>query len=244
MLKKIKNIDINYIDYGEGEKTLVLLHGWGQNIEMMKPVGDRLSRQYRIIIVDLPGFGLSEEPKEVLTIYDYVECIKELLDALKIKNPILIGHSFGGKISLAYASKYQVEKLITFGSPFKKEIKKLSLKTKLLKKLKKVPGLNKLESFAKKHLGSTDYREASELMRKIMVEHVNLDITEEVKKIKCPTLLIWGTNDEAVSINDAYELEKLITDAGVVEYPGCSHYAYLERLDQTVNVLNCFLGGK
>lgn len=244
MLKRIKNININYIDYGKGNDTLVLLHGWGQNIEMMQPVGDNLSKTFRVIIVDLPGFGLSEEPESVWSLYDYVECIHEILKDLKIENPILIGHSFGGKISLLYSSKYKVKKLVAFGSPFKKEIKELSFKTKILKGLKKIPVINKLEGFAKKHIGSTDYKQASDLMRKIMVEHVNLDITEEVKKIKCPTLLIWGTNDEAVSINDAYELEKLISDCGVVEYDGCTHYAYLERLNQTVNILNSFLGGK
>ena len=220
MLKKVKSINVNYVDYGKGKDTLVLLHGWGQNIEMMQPIGDNLSKNFRVIIVDLPGFGLSEEPKTVWTLYDYVECIHEILKDLKVENPILIGHSFGGKISLLYSSKYNVTKLITFAGPFKKEIKKLSFKTKILKGLKKVPVINKLEGFAKKHIGSTDYKQASDLMRKIMVEHVNLDITEEVKKIKCPTLLIWGTNDEAVSINDAYELEKLISDCGVVEYEG------------------------
>lgn len=244
MIKNIKEVNVNYIDYGEGKETIVLLHGWGQNIEMMKPIGDRLSKKYRIVIIDLPGFGLSDEPKDIWTIYDYAECVYELINGLKIKNPILMGHSFGGKISLVYASKYKVSKLVTFGSPFRKEITKLSLKTKVLKGLKKVPILNKLEGFAKKHMGSTDYRQASELMRKIMVQHVNLDVTGDVKKIKCPTLLIWGTNDEAVPINEAYELEKLILDAGVVEYDGCTHYAYLERLDQTIRVLNIFLDEK
>ena len=191
MIKHIKNVDINYIDYGEGDKTIVLLHGWGQNIEMMKPVGDRLPG-HRIIILDLPGYGLSTEPDSVWTIYDYVECVKELLQELKVKKPILIGHSFGGKISLAFASKYDVEKLILFGSPFRPAIKKLSLKTRLLKKAKKIPVLNKLEGFAKKHIGSTDYKNASEMMRKILVSTVNLDITEDVKKIKCPTIIIWG----------------------------------------------------
>ena len=61
MLKKIKDIDINYVDYGSGKDTIVLLHGWGQNIEMMKPIGDRLKNNFKIIIIDLPGFGLSEE---------------------------------------------------------------------------------------------------------------------------------------------------------------------------------------
>ena len=243
MIKTIKDVKVNYIDYGEGKNTIVLLHGWGQNIEMMKPVGDRFKKSNRIIVVDLPGFGMSDEPSTIWSLNDYVECIKELLDSLEINTPILIGHSFGGKISLLYASKYKVEKLVLFGSPFKQEIKKLSLKTKILKFLKKVPLINKLEGFAKKYIGSIDYRNASETMRKILVEHVNLDIEEDVKKIKCSTLMIWGTMDQEVPVERAYELEKLIEDAGVVTYEGCSHYAYLERLEQTISVLKSFIGG-
>lgn len=243
MYKHIKGIDINYIDYGGSENTIVLLHGWGQNIEMMKPVGDKLKKNNRIIIVDLPGFGNTLEPSTIWTMYDYADCIKELLDSLDVKNPIMIGHSFGGKISLIYASKYNVKKLILFGSPFKKEIKELSTKTKILKSLKKVPGLNKLEGFAKRHIGSRDYKEASDFMRKILVEHVNLDITEDVKKIKCPTLIIWGTMDNEVPIERAFELEKLIDDSAVIPYEGCTHYAYLERLNQTVNIIKSFIGG-
>lgn len=238
----IKDTNINYVDYGEEKgKAIVLLHGWGQNIEMMRPVGDKLQKNNRIIIIDLPGFGESEEPKELWTMYDYAEMVNILLKKLKVKKPIMIGHSFGGKISLIYASLYEVDKLILFGSPFKKEIKKLSLKTKVLKSLKKVPGLNKLEGFAKKHIGSRDYREASDFMRKILVEHVNLDIEEDVKKIKCPTLMIWGTNDKEVPLERAYELEKLISDSAVIPYEGCTHYAYLENLGQTVNIIKNFI---
>lgn len=109
--------------------------------------------------------------------------------------------------------------------------------------MKKVPLVNKLEKFAKKHIGSTDYRNASEMMRKILVETVNLDITDCLDKILVPTLLVWGTNDEAVSIELARKLEKLIKDCGLVEYEGCTHYAYLERLGQTINIINSFIGG-
>lgn len=244
MIKTINHVDINYIDYGEGKNTIVLLHGWGQNIAMMKPIGDGLYKNNRIIIVDLPGFGETKEPDTIWTMYDYAKCINKLLIELKVDNPIMMGHSFGGKISLIYASLYKTKKLVLFGSPFKKEVQKLSTKTKILKSLKKVPGLNKLEGFAKKHIGSRDYKQASDFMRKILVEHVNLDITEDVKKIKCPTLIVWGTLDQEVPIERAYELEKLINDSGVVEYEGCSHYAYLERLDQTISVLKIFIGGE
>jgi pimeloyl-ACP methyl ester carboxylesterase len=242
MKMNIKNVKLNYVDYGTDEKgTILLLHGWGQNIEMMKPLGDAYSNEYRILIIDLPGFGDSTEPDYAWDVPDYVEMVKIFLDELKIENVTIMGHSYGGKIGLLYASKYNLEKLVLFGSPFKKEVQKLSLKTRVLKKLKKVPGLNKLEGFAKRHIGSTDYRNASPLMREILVNTVNLDITEEVKKIKCSTLIVWGTLDEAVPVERAYELEKLIKDAGVVVYEGCSHYAYLERLQQTINVVRIFL---
>ena len=244
MEKIIKDVKVNYTFYGEGTDTIVLLHGWGQNIEMMKPIGDNLRTEFKILILDLPGFGKSEEPKTDWLLNDYVEVIHELIEEEKIENPILVGHSFGGKLSILYASKYNVKKLVLLASPFKKEIKKDSLKTKMLKTAKKVPILNKLEGFAKKRIGSTDYRNASEIMRKILVNHVNQDISDDAKKITCPTLMIWGTEDQAVPIERAYELEKLIKDSGVVVYEGCTHYAYIERLGQTLSVLRSFLGGE
>ena len=241
MKKTIKNIDINYELYGEGEDTLIFLHGWGQNIQMMKMLGDRMMYNHKILIVDLPGHGLSDEPSYAWTLDDFVEMLKELIEELKLKDIVLIGHSFGGKISLLYASKYSVKKVVVFGSPYKKKIKKDSLKLKVLRSLKKVPGVNKLEDVAKKHIGSTDYKNASKVMREVLVNHVNQDITEDVKKIKVPLLIVWGTNDEMVPIEDAYELEKLVPGSGLVVYPNCTHYAYLENLNQTINVLKSFL---
>ena len=235
----VKSIDINYIQYGEG-KDIVLLHGWGQNIEMMKPLGEKLSKKFRITILDLPGFGESSEPTTSLTIYDYNDILEEFLEKLKIKNPILIGHSFGGRISIVYASKNKVEKLVLFGSPCIVREKKPSVKVKFLKFMKKVPLINKLEGFAKKHIGSRDYKSASDMMRKILVNTVNADLSANCKKIKCPTLLIWGENDTEVSVEEAQEIEKMIDDAGLIVLPNSTHYAYLENLGQVVNILNNF----
>ncbi len=243
MKLEIKKLKINYTDNGAKSKnTLVLLHGWGQNIAMMDPIGKNFKNE-RVITVDLPGFGDSEEPslESNITILDYVDIIKELLDKLKIKNPILIGHSFGGKIALIYASKHEVNKLVILAAPFRKEITKLSLKTKILKKAKNMPLIGSLAEVAKKYIGSTDYKNASPIMRNILVDHVNLDITEDIKKITVPTIIIWGDNDEAVSIADAYLLEKLIKDSAVICYPGGTHYAYLENLGQTNNIISSFI---
>ena len=120
-------------------------------------------------------------------------------------------------------------------------IEKDNFKLKILRFCKKVPLLNRLEGIAKKYIGSTDYKNASEMMRKVLVKHVNTDISDEVTKIKCPSLLIWGTMDAAVSLEDGKQLEKLIPNAGLVIYDGCTHYAYLERLNQTINVLRSFI---
>lgn len=241
-MMQINDVNLNYIDYGnKNGKTLVFLHGWGQNIEMMKSLGDSFSKENRIVILDLPGHGESSEPTYAWQLNDFVDMLKQFFDNLNIIKPVLIGHSFGGKISLLFASKYNVEKLILFGSPFRKEIHNLSLKTKILKKLKNVPILKNFEEFAKKHIGSTDYKNATPIMREIMVNHVNTDITEDVKKINVSTIIIWGTKDYTVSLNEAYELEKLIKDSAVIAYENCTHYAYLENLGQTINIIDSFI---
>ena len=241
MILNIKNIDVNYIQDGKGSKNVVLLHGWGQNIEMMNPIGKKLENIATITVIDLPGHGASSEPKEELTIYDYCEIVKELLDHLKIKKPILIGHSFGGRISIIYASKYETEKLVLLGAPCIRKEQKMSMKVKMLKGLKKVPGLNKLEGYAKKHIGSRDYKNASPIMRKILVNTVNEDLSECAKKIECPTILIWGDNDQEALLEEAQELEKIMKDAGLIVYEGGTHYTYLEFINPVCNVIKTFI---
>lgn len=240
MIINVKDIEINYIQYGEGD-DVVLLHGWGQNIEMMDPLGQNLKKNHRITIIDLPGFGASSEPKVELNIYDYCDIVEEILEKLKIKNPTMIGHSFGGRISIIYASRNKTNKLVLFGSPCVREKQKESLKVKILKTLKKVPFLKPLENFAKNHIGSRDYKNASIMMRKILVNTVNEDLSDCAKKIKCPTLLIWGDNDLEEPVESAKKLEALLKDGALIVLPNSTHYAYLENLRQVINILNNFI---
>ena len=236
----IRNIDINYDQYGKGE-DVVLLHGWGQNIEMMKPIGDKLCNSKRVTIIDLPGFGDSEEPKEVINVYDYADIVKELLDKLKVKKPSLIGHSFGGRIAIIYASKYDVKNVVLMGAPCIRKETKPGMKVRILKSLKKVPGLNKLEGFAKNHIGSRDYKAASPIMKEILVNTVNVDLTECARKITVPTLLIWGSEDTEAPIEEAKELEGIMHDAALITYEGGTHYTYLEFLNPVCNVIKSFI---
>ena len=236
MIKKIKDIDINYVQYGTG-KDVVLLHGWGQNIQMMDPLG-KLLKNCRITILDLPGFGSSMEPSFAYNISDYASLLHEFLKELKIDNPILIGHSFGGRIAIYYASTYPVSKLVLFGSPFIKRGND-SLKLKVFKNLKKIKFLNNLAEVMKNHLGSEDYKNASGVMRQILVNTVNTDLSSNASKITCPTLLIWGNNDEAVPVSEAKKLESLINDSALIVLNG-THYCYLENLNHISCILENF----
>lgn len=237
----IDGLNINYLDFGNKKgDAIVLLHGWGQNISMMQMLGEPFKDKYRIIVVDFPGFGGSDEPKEVMGVDGYTKIVEKLLNKLNVKNPILIGHSFGGRVSVKFASRNDVKKLILL-SPALRSHDKKGLKTKVLKFLKTVPGIKNLESWAKDHIGSRDYRAASPIMKKVLVETVNEDLSSDAKKIKAPTILIYGDLDSEVPEEDTKEYEKLIPDCGLILYEGCTHFAYLERLGQTVSIIRNFI---
>lgn len=236
---KIQDININYIQYGEG-KDIVLLHGWGQNIAMMRPLGDNFSDRFRVTILDLPGFGESDEPKEPWNIEKYSIMLEKFIEKLGIKKPIIMGHSFGGRVAIRYSARNPIEKLILFGSPCIRIEEELPITVKILKKLKTLPGLDKFGEFMKNYIGSRDYKAASPIMRETLVNVVNEDLSKFAREIEEPTLLIWGENDTEAPVNDAKELEKIMIDAGLIILPG-THYAYLENLVQVVNILNSFI---
>ena len=238
MKMTINDLNINYIQYGEG-KDIVLLHGWGQNIQMMKPLGDQFCDKYRITILDLPGFGESDEPHDVWTVGDYSDFMESFLKKVGVKKPIMIGHSFGGRVAIRYSARNPIEKLVLFGSPCIRVDEELPMSVKILKKLKQLPGLNELGEYMKKYIGSRDYKAASPTMRKILVEVVNEDLSKYAREIEEPTLLIWGEQDTEAPLNDARQLEKIMIDAGLIILPG-THYAYLENLSVVTNILNKF----
>lgn len=236
---KIDNINVNYIQYGEG-KDVLLLHGWGQNIQMMKPIGDNLCRNHRITIIDFPGFGESDEPLVPWTIRNYAVLVEKLVKELGIKKPVVMGHSFGGRVAIYFSADNPIEKLVLFGSPCIREETALPLSVRILKKLKTLPGLDKLGEKMKKYIGSRDYKAASPIMRQTLVNVVNEDLASYARRIEEPTLLIWGENDTEAPVEGAKELEKIMIDAGLIILPG-THYAYLENLGQVITILNNFI---
>lgn len=236
---KVKNVEVNYIQYGTG-KDILLLHGWGQNIEMMKLLGDNFSDRFRVTILDFPGFGESEEPPIAWTIREYSLLIEEFVAKLEIKKPIVMGHSFGGRVAIRYASNNPIEKLVLFGSPCIRFQEDLPISVKILKKLKTLPGMDVVGEKMKKYIGSRDYKAASPIMRQTLVEVVNEDLSKFAREIEEPTLLIWGDQDTEAPVEEARELEKIMYDAALIVLAG-SHYAYVENLPQVVAILNNFI---
>ncbi|SDL94607.1 alpha/beta fold hydrolase [Chryseobacterium taihuense] len=111
---------LNFEKKGEGKETLVLLHGFMENISIWKDLEKNLSKDFTLFKVDLPGHGKSETIAEVHTMELMADEVKKVLDREKIKDFHLLGHSMGGYVSLAYAEKFpqDLKTLTLFFSTF------------------------------------------------------------------------------------------------------------------------------
>lgn len=220
---------------------IILLHGWGCNHTTVRSVASCLEDGLRIFSIDLPGHGKSEEPKDVWGTQDFADIILKFIDILGLENPSLIGHSFGGRTSIAAAAKGSEDKfwkIVLIDSAGIKPKRNLlyyykvysykALKKLLLTLWGREEGQKMIDRKLKKS-GSADYLAASPKMRAIMSKCVNEDLKKEMPKIKAPTLLIWGETDTATPIDDAKKMEKLIPDAGLVSFPNCGHYSFLDN---------------
>lgn len=247
---EIDGLKIHYIDEGEGSPVL-LIHGWGSSILPWKPIMAGFFG-HRTVALDLPGCGESDILKTDWGIEDYCEFILKFMKAVNLQNPIMVGHSHGGRIILNMACEKMISppKIVLFdsaGIPAKKTLKKRA-KVFIYKSVKKFLMLpifkGKNEELLKKaqsHFGSADYRSAPEVMRKTMVRVINTDIREKLSAINCPTLLIWGENDADTPLSDAKYLEQHIKDCGLCVIEGAGHFSFLQDPQKTVAILKSFL---
>ncbi|GAK14270.1 alpha/beta fold hydrolase [Geomicrobium sp. JCM 19039] len=185
---------------GEG-KDVLLLHGWGANIQAFGPVHRNLEQHFKVWSIDLPGFGESEEPPKPWGSDDFAKMLREFILKQNIEDPILIGHSNGGRVSIRYASEHPVNKVILVDSAGVKPKRKLNYYMKVYsfktaKKILSLPGLRsrkeEILSNMKKKVGSTDYQNASGVMQQTLVRVVNEDLQHLMPKVTVPTLLVWG----------------------------------------------------
>lgn len=249
----VNGIKTSYCDCGQGEMVF-MLHGWGSKKELFNNIIEHVSEKYRVIAPDFPGMGETAEPPEVWSLDDFVNWTLDFIKSFDVRKIILLGHSFGGRVVIKIASMkdlpFEIEKVVLTGSAGIMPKRTLSYKVKvgsykLAKKFLLCPPVKKLfpdalEKMQKKR-GSADYSSASPVMRGCLVKVVNEDLKSYLPEIKVPSLLIWGTADDATPLSDGELMEKLIPDAGLVKLNGAGHYSWLNDPYTFIAVLKSFL---
>ena len=238
-----------YKKYGNSEKVLIILPGWGETRKTFDFYINNLKDRFTIYIFDYPGFGKSKKLKKSYTIYDYAKYIKEFLNNKNIINPYIMCHSFGCRISILLISKYRVivnRLIIISGAGIKDKSIKRKLKIfryKILKKLSLFLPNNKkrkyLNNLVMKY-GSNDYKELTNIERITFSNIVNEDLRKYIKYIYCPTLLIWGAKDNSTLLKDAKYMNKRIKDSALIILKKGTHFVYLEYPLYILKIINNF----
>lgn len=244
MFHYYKDIKINYETIGSG-LDIVFLHGWGATKDIFKPIIQDIKNKYKVTLIDLPSFGMSTSSYNILNVYEVAYSIIDLLKNNNINNPILVGHSYGGKIASIISKEINVNKLILIDSSGIKRVNIINtlkvyfykLKKKYYKLTKQVMKYNHLLSSS----GSNDYKNASLIQKEMLKETLNTDIKHILKKISCETLILWGQNDNTTKLKDAKLFHKLIKNSELVIIPNSAHFPFIENKQYFIKVLNTYL---
>lgn len=224
---------------------MIFLHGWGQNKETFNNITKNINNS-TIYQLDLIGFGESHEPYKPFNLNNYCLFLEQFIKDLNIKNPILIGHSFGGRIAIKYASRNKnIKKLILINSAGikQKSIKRslLVLKYKIKKKYYQITrNLIKYNQITNTS-GSIDYINSTPIMKATLSKIVNEDLKKDMRKIKTNTLLIWGKNDLVTPYKDAILMNKIIKNSKLITL-NTDHFSYLKKEKDVTNIINTFIG--
>lgn len=243
------DIELAYTIEGEGD-VVVLLHGWGCDHSIWQATIDALVPHRKVIAVDFAGFGRSGEPTTVWGVEEYTRSVEALLGSLGVVRPTLVGHSFGGRVSIVYASRNEVERVVLTDAAGVKPKRSLRYYRKvytfkLLKHtLPLLIGRQKAQMIIDQRrakAGSSDYNRATPMMRAILSKCVNEDLCHLMPKIAAPVLLFWGDKDSATPIADAHKMKRLMPDAGLVVAEGAGHFAMLEQPALWMSALKSFI---
>ena len=250
----IKGVRIREQVIGAGPPVL-MAHGWGASIDLLRPLALPLSRLgYQCHMVDLPGFGESEEPRQAFTIHDYATFCVDYLDHHNLQSVNYFGHSLGGRIGLVLAAERpeRIAKMALSNSAGIREQPAASQRFRLqlyhrfrqgLEAIGAAAAAARLRQLYNDRYGSTDYQNASAVMRQTLVQIVNEDLLAYAARVSVPTILVWGDVDQDTPLWMGRALEKTIPDAAIIVHEGAGHYAYLDFPDKTAAIMHALFGG-
>lgn len=246
----INNLLINYYYHSSSkeipQKTLVFLHGWGVDSQLwFKIVPELISKNYSMYFLDLPGFGQSQIPSKAYDVNDYKEIIYEFVKKLGLKNINLIGHSFGGRITIKLASENPefLEKIIlvdTAGIVTGSKIKKIT--ALIAKTISPIFRPSFMQPLRKKLyiLFGSEYLE-NEKLSEIFSKVVSENLTRLLTRIKKPSLIVWGRRDKVTPLYYGELMNKLILKSKLVVLENAGHFSFLDQPGEFVKVLTKFI---
>ena len=255
MTASIHGIQVNYEIRGEGHRVL-LLHGWGCDLTLMRPVADRLADACRVLSLDFPGHGQSDRPPEPWGVPEYADCLTELLRQLDFTPCQVIAHSFGARVAVWIAAHQPAlfTRMVLTGAagirpPQTEEGKKRAQAYQRAKRMAGLaektvilaPAARKMREYFQHKYGSRDYNALDEEMKKTFVRVISLDLSDLYDRISIPTLLLWGDQDTETPLWMGKRMEEMIPDAGLVLLEGGTHFAYLEQIDRFALITRRFL---
>jgi pimeloyl-ACP methyl ester carboxylesterase len=233
-LVNVNGLVTRYKVVGKG-KPLILLHGWGGSSESFLGLQKVLAGHYKTIALDLPGFGQTDYPQKAWGIADYADFVFAFTKKIELSSFYLLGHSFGGHISMLLSAKYPkaVKKLVLVASagichqPSFTQ-KGVGMVAHVGKRIMSLPLLNKLEYPVKstfyKLIRRQDYYLASGIMKDTIKRVLKENVEAYLNDIRVYTLIIWGDKDNITPIEDAHVLERRIKRAELRVIRGGTHY--------------------
>ncbi len=201
-------------------KTILFLHGWGSNKEVMQQAFGGYIPEFRHIYLDMPGFGHSPNDTTVFTTKDYANMVQIFLDEIKAKPEVIAGHSFGGKVATLLNPKC----LVLISSAGILVPKSIKTKAKIVTyKLLKPLGVHKF----RKLFVSADAKDMNKVMYETFKNVVDEDFEYYFKNFTNKALLFWGIDDTATPLWTGEKINELIPDSTLFELVG-GHFFFIE----------------
>ncbi|MBI3304905.1 alpha/beta hydrolase [Candidatus Parcubacteria bacterium] len=227
-------------------ETFVLLHGWRSRKEVWRVVAEQLFSHGDVYALDLPGFGNSEIPGRALTVSDYADLVADFIQKCELKAPTVIGHSFGGRVTIALASIHpeSIGKIVLVDSAgfinasAKRRIAKAA--ARLLRPLFRPTFMASLRQKIYELIGAEDYV-ATPWLRQTFTNIINEDLSEHLRAITAPTLLLWGKDDRETPLSFATRMRALIARSRLVVLEGAGHFSFADQPKAFVEAVQTFL---
>ncbi len=246
----VDDLMTNYDRQGHG-KILLMVHGWADNYNTFDGLTGVLNANYDILRLDLPGFGLTEAPKEVWTLDNYAQFIYDFLNKLEVTTVYgVVGHSNGGAVAIRAIAlhKLQPEKLVLLASSGVRDTAQARrFILKIIAKTGKVITFWMPRSIRKalqrKLYGTvgSDMLVAPHLQETFKIT-VRQDVQEDATKISIPTLLIYGDQDHATPADQVgTRLHSKFSDSRLAIIHNADHFVHKAEPDKVIKTMQDFL---